>query len=97
MIYPPFCSLASIRVSGKNDREVYDCLTGIASSMRAEAKDGTLVLGPSREAVPKIDGRYRWQLTLKGGNRKELVALFLRVYGKIKLPGGMRISAVFEN
>ena len=97
MLYPPFCSLCSIRVSGTDDRGTYEYLSALASSMRSEADNGTFVLGPSRESIPKIGDRYRWQLTIKARSRDQIIALFLRQYDKIKLPPGVRLATVFEN
>ncbi len=97
MLYPPFCSLCSIRVSGTDDRGTYDYLSALASAMRAEAGDDTFILGPSRESIPKIGDRYRWQLTIKSRGRDQIIALFLRQYDKIKVPPGARLATVFEN
>ena len=121
MVYPPFCSLCSIRVSGKDDRTVYDYLCTLAASMRGtgdrDAFRGTgdrdrfhrdrfqgdrfqgpvLILGPSREAVPKIGDRYRWKLTVKAADRQQIIELFLSRYDKIKPGRDMRLATVFEN
>ena len=104
MIYPPFCSLCSIRVSGKDDRAVYDYLAALGGAMRSDMQrtapepDGFItVLGPSREAVPRVADRYRWQLTVKADSRKKIIDLFLKNYDKIKPGAGMRLATVFEN
>ncbi len=99
MIYPPFCSLGSIRVSGVDDKAVYTYLNGLAAAMREDAggDPGTAVLGPSREPVPRIAGRYRWQLTVKAEKRDKIIDLFLKNYDKMKPGAGMRLATVFEN
>ena len=101
MLYPPFCSLCTIRVSGPDDRAVYDHLSQLAAAMRsgipAENGGEILILGPSREPVPKIGDRYRWRLTVKAPDRKQIIALFLRQYAKIKPGGNMRLATIFEN
>jgi primosomal protein N' (replication factor Y) len=106
MLYPPFCSLCNIRVNSKDDRGVFDYLSALAAAMRSDVAscddpdrpEGEIcVLGPSREAIPKIGDRYRWRLTVKAPDRSQIIALFLRQYAKIKPGTGMRLATVFEN
>ena len=101
MYYPPFCSLGIIRVSSENDRGAYDCLEQLAAAMRgdipADKRSGVCVLGPSREPVPKVNVRYRWQLTVKAPARAEIIQLFFKHYGTIKRAGDMRLAIQFEN
>lgn len=101
MYYPPFCALGIIRVSSENDRGAYDYLNALAASMRGsvpETQRGTVcVLGPSREPVPKVNGRFRWQLTVKAPARPEIIQLFFTHYGKIKRAGDLRLALIFDN
>ncbi|MBO5077852.1 MAG: primosomal protein N' [Clostridia bacterium] len=101
MYYPPFCSLGIIRVSSENDRGAYDCLEQLAAAIRgdipADKRSAVCVLGPSREPVPKVNGRYRWQLTVKAPEHAEIIQLFFKHYGTIKRAGDIRLALNFDN
>ena len=103
MMYPPFCSLCRIRVSGTDDRDVYDRLSAFAEAMRKDGANASpdgpsvRVLGPSREPVAKVGGRYRWQLTLKAADREQIIGLFFRQYAKMVTARDIRLALVFEN
>ena len=98
MLYPPFCTLMSVRVSGEDDRGVYDYLAALAAALRTDIPEGSgmQILGPSREPVPKINGRYRWRLTVKAQHRAQIIQHFFDKYGKIKQAAGIRLALIFE-
>ncbi len=65
--YPPFSHLASVMLSGVNDRATL----AMAVNVGKEIKDYALqvenmeVFGPARAPISKIKGKYRWRIIIK--------------------------------
>jgi primosomal protein N' (replication factor Y) len=75
--YPPFSRMVNVHLSclRKEDGEAgAKKIAAIAKSLSASLKGGERVdvIGPAESPIPKIKGRYRWQLILKGGSIKIL-------------------------
>ena len=76
--YPPVVSLVSAVVHGAlRDRAAQDAAV-LAARLRA-APRGFTVLGPAPATLARLRGRYRVQLFLKGGRRREMREALLRV------------------
>ncbi len=76
MNYPPFCDIYSIGFSGINEQLVSECAKRFK---RAITEDETLgkdirLIGPIRCAVSKIQNKYRWQLIIKAGKKRNLTS-----------------------
>jgi len=76
--YPPFSRIIQFRISGK-DPAATRRLAGILGKQCRVLKDtakhngrSVEILGPIEAPMPKIAGRYRWQILLKGTLRKHL-------------------------
>jgi primosomal protein N' (replication factor Y) (superfamily II helicase) len=70
--YPPFSRMILLRISGK-DRKQTAQHARIAGDFCQVAKEGDRsfsqtveVMGPIESAIPRVAGRYRWQILLKG-------------------------------
>lgn len=66
--YPPFCSMGKLLLQGPEDRLVYEwgCRARHRLQVLLESTGASVeMLGPTRDALPKCNGRYRWQLILK--------------------------------
>jgi primosomal protein N' (replication factor Y) len=80
--YPPFTSLISLSVSGRDPARVKAAAqewAGLVRRNHLHAADATLpdlagdaVLGPIPSAVPKGRGRSRWQMLVKGRDGQAL-------------------------
>jgi primosomal protein N' (replication factor Y) len=75
--YPPFTRLALVRLEGPDREAVVEAARELAKGLRAEARhhDGVDVLGPSPAALPRLVGRWRFQVILRGKLYKAFRAL----------------------
>ena len=64
--YPPFARLVLVRVEGADRRAVQSYGTALAKALRDGAPAGVEVLGPAPAALPRLVGRWRWQIVLRG-------------------------------
>ena len=92
-LYPPFCGLCVVGFSGLKESEVARAAARFAALLgRQAAKQPELplrVLGPTPGNIEKINGNYRYKLTVKCRNDRrfrDLVRAALALYEKEKLP-----------
>lgn len=73
LAYPPFTRLCMIRFSGVQRDKVQRRAKELAQELRRLAKTwpGVSVMGPAPAALPKLVGRWRYQLVLRGQNGRE--------------------------
>ncbi len=64
-LYPPFCRLVRVGVSGEKDDQVARLAEEIGQRCRYHLP-GVLILGPAPCPVHRVRGLYRWHLLLKG-------------------------------
>lgn len=66
--YPPFTRLCLVRLSGVDRRAVDTAARDLAAALRREARRvrGVGVLGPAPAALPRLIGRWRYQIVLRG-------------------------------
>ncbi len=104
--YPPFCRMGRIALNGSEDRAVYDLGLDLRKRLEEAARSilpgypdaGLEILGPTREAVPKCNDRYRWQIILKGKEEETMrlvTARFLSGWAGIKKKKDCRIAVDF--
>ncbi|MGE0825015.1 MAG: primosomal protein N' [Candidatus Binatia bacterium] len=74
--YPPFARMVSIRCEGKDGDSVRACLEHIAEKvgvLSQEVRENTpIVLGPAPAPLERVNGRQRWQILIKGRDRRVL-------------------------
>ncbi len=70
--YPPFTRLVLLRIEGIERNDVQDAGHAIARGLRRLTSEhkGVDVLGPSAAAMPRLVGRWRWQIVLRGKDPK---------------------------
>jgi primosomal protein N' (replication factor Y) len=84
--YPPVVHLIALLVSGTNEKMVHDAATGWAARLTSYSSpslektpsttqsiarpDRLTVLGPVPSPVPRLRGRYRWQILVKSLERE---------------------------
>jgi primosomal protein N' (replication factor Y) len=75
--YPPFGRLARLVFAHTNAAHAQERALGMAAALRGERDVRGIpnldVLGPAPSLVPRVRGRYRWQITLRGGDPAELL------------------------
>ena len=78
--YPPYGRLVRLTLTHPNPRFAREDalrLHRVLSHRRAELGSDTAVIGPSPAYVPRVRGRWRWQLLLRGRDPSELVRDFV--------------------
>ena len=93
-LYPPFCGLCVVGFSGPKENEVAHAAARFAvllGQQAAQQPDLPLrVLGPTPGNIEKINGSYRYKLTVKCRNDRrfrDLMRAVLSLYEQEKLPG----------
>jgi len=76
--YPPFTRMVNIRFEGQDGAKVQTCAESVAHYLHThtQGRNGqTVVLGPAPAPIERLRGRTRWQVLLKGKDRRALLAL----------------------
>lgn len=96
--FPPFASVASITVSGRDDKGAFDLCSYLNCRLAAMADgydgqnagtlaaDRPVVLKTARAAIPKVDDRYFWRFNVKCGSEASIVSLLHRFRETVILP-----------
>jgi primosomal protein N' (replication factor Y) len=76
--YPPFGRLARLVFAHTNERYAQEHSASMANHLRSEVESRGLpnldVLGPGPAFVPRLRGRWRWQVIVRGDDPPELLA-----------------------
>jgi primosomal protein N' (replication factor Y) len=90
MRYPPFSRLVLVRLDGVDRATVREVATKLARELRQSLpRDGEIdVLGPSPAALPRMVGRWRFQLILRGDDVQRFRAWLGGVAGRLMGAGG---------
>jgi len=87
--YPPFGRLARLVFGHTNAAQAQEQALRMAAVLRRERDVRGIpnldVLGPAPALVPRVRGRYRWQITLRGGDPTELL-------GALSFPQGWTVD-----
>ncbi|HMV66335.1 MAG TPA: primosomal protein N' [Myxococcota bacterium] len=92
--YPPVARLALVRLDGVDRPTVQAAARSLAADLRREPAPGVDVLGPALAALPKLVGRWRYQLILRGEQIAAFRGWLTRVRARIEgaAGGGVRVS-----
>lgn len=75
--YPPFSRLVRILISNQDlqtaEKRAYDLQNQIRSVIHADKRIATHVIGPAPCFFPRLNGKYRWHIILRGPNPVEIV------------------------
>ena len=87
--YPPFGRLARLEYAHTNAGQAQKQALRLAAVLRRERDVRGIpnldVMGPAPALVPRVRGRYRWQITLRGGDPAELL-------GELSFPLGWTVD-----
>jgi primosomal protein N' (replication factor Y) len=64
--YPPFGELILLTVAGAGEEQAREGAGRLAREVRQAVGEGAAVLGPSPAPLPRLRGRYRFQVLVKG-------------------------------
>ena len=87
-MYPPYCYLTSVLLSGKDELAVERCAEGFANFLNGKLENVN-ILGPARAVISRIDNEYRYRILIKYKQSQPLFKLLkeaLNHYqGKVKI------------
>lgn len=75
LIYPPYCDIYSVSFSGENENTVALCAKSffeIILELNSDNKEKLIILGPSPAKISKINNRFRYRMSLKCRNSKNI-------------------------
>ena len=75
--YPPFSRLVRIVISDPlqsvTEKRAFDLSEEIRKVLRTENHHATNLIGPAPCFFPKMDGKYRWHIILRGPNPTDII------------------------
>ncbi|HOM01706.1 MAG TPA: primosomal protein N' [Acetivibrio sp.] len=82
LLYPPFTNLASVILSGINDKQVLSRAVFVKNEINKHLKDDglkTQILGPLRAPLSKVRNKYRWRIVIKCEESDKLIDVLTKV------------------
>lgn len=79
LIYPPYCDIISVSFIGENENKVAMCAKNFFELLIEEnesCKQKIIVLGPSAAKIAKLNNCYRYRLSVKCKNSKNIRNMF---------------------
>jgi len=86
LIYPPYCDIISVSFIGENENTVALCaktFLDILKKLNSDNKEKLIVLGPSPAKISKLNSQYRYRLSVKCKNSKNIRILFNNILKRI--------------
>lgn len=80
--YPPFTNIATVILSGINDRLVFDGAKSVRNSILTAFSDyqgSPLILGPARAPLSRIKSKYRWRIVIKCKSMDKLISVLSKI------------------
>lgn len=104
MVYPPFCTLVSVRFKGRKAEHVQNCAGNFLTILKQKMTENPsyqnihlIALGPMPERIVKVSGNYRYRLLIKCRNNRRFRSMLsecLQAFGGDRANGG--VSVVVE-
>jgi primosomal protein N' (replication factor Y) len=88
--YPPFVRLVNVRFEGKDGEKVKACAEHFVHKILLETQgqhQPPVILGPAPAPIERIKGRVRWQVLLKGADRRILHPLVRKAREELYMQG----------
>ena len=103
-LYPPYCSFCVVGFSGTQEMDVYTAARRfarlLAERFASHPEQPLRMLGPTPMSIAKLNGKYRYKLTLKCRNDAPFRALMrstLDAYAEEKLPAKAGVTIDFNS
>lgn len=94
--YPPFTRLCLVRLQGDDRRKVRTTAGQMVRELRERARGygGVEVLGPAAAALPRLVGRWRFQVIVRGSRTRDLRAFLIEHHAHMQSFGrrGVRVA-----
>ncbi len=98
-LYPPFCTLCTVSFQGPEDEKTAKASLGFLAVLKQvfpkDSPSPLRVLGPAPYHILRVQGKFRYKLTLKCRNDKafrQSLADALGLFGQRKEAGGIQVS-----
>lgn len=89
LLYPPFTHFIAVIVRGKDKKKAGEASVKLGAFLEEKRPDTIKILGPIPAPLPKIRGKFRFQLILKGSKPDELRALLRENLARIRREKGL--------
>jgi primosomal protein N' (replication factor Y) len=91
--YPPFSRLCLVRLEGVDRERVRRVSSSLAADLRSRLLPGVDVLGPAAAALPRMVGRWRYQVIIRGSRTADYLRFLRRERSAIEAlgRGGVRV------
>jgi primosomal protein N' (replication factor Y) len=89
--FPPFTSLVKVTVRARNDEMTAKAAASLAEAIRVEDKDA-MVAGPAPAPISRVRGYFRYNIILKGEDKKRMCDLLKKVLAAFRKPHGVLIA-----
>ncbi|MDE6156317.1 MAG: primosomal protein N', partial [Eubacterium sp.] len=86
LIYPPYCDIISVSFIGENENTAAMCSKAFLDILKELNKNGEhkmIVLGPSPAKIVKLNSQYRYRLSVKCKNSKNIRMMFNEILKRI--------------
>ncbi len=86
LTYPPYCDIYSASFIGEDENKVALCAKKffeILKELNSQSKEKLIVLGPSPAKISKLNKQYRYRLSIKCRNSKNIRALFNEILKRL--------------
>lgn len=86
LVYPPYCDIISVSFVGENENTVAMCskvFLDILKELNADGVQKLIVLGPSPAKLYKLNNQYRYRLSVKCRNSKNVRMMFNEILKRI--------------
>ncbi len=92
LCYPPYSSLVLVRVEAADRALARESALALARQARGQARGftGVDVLGPAAAPMPRLVGRYRLQVVMRGRDRKAFRHFLAEHHRSWSVPAGVR-------
>ena len=77
--YPPYGNLWLLEVADPSEARAQNTVSRIADRIGVLADMGLQILGPAPAPLPKVRGRFRYHILLKGPRNPEIVAILSKI------------------
>ncbi len=92
LLFPPFVHLAKITVRSRNDELARKVADDLAKEIGSEAARAIKIAGPAPSPIAKMRGYFRWNILLKGKDRKAICELLKKALAGFKRPSKVLIA-----
>jgi primosomal protein N' (replication factor Y) len=89
--YPPFCELAAILMSSPRRERAEAAAKEIGAALRASGRRDLRISGPAPAPLERLQGRWRFQILLRAGDRRGVLAA-LEGSVPARPPAGVQIA-----